>query len=74
MVALGVEEAGDRLVGGAREGVLQVELVLVAVDVLVLPRHVHGVRTRKGQEHAKKRRLWLYGGEETTIAACYAVC
>ena len=47
VVALGVEEAGDRLVGGAGERVLEVELELVLVVVLLpqlpLPgRHVHG--------------------------------
>lgn len=74
VVALGVEEAGDRLVGGAGERVLEVELVLVRLHhhhLLRPRRHVHGRRppprsTRKAQEHAKKptaRGAWLYGGE-----------
>jgi hypothetical protein len=47
VVALGVEETGDRLVGGAGEGVLEVELELVGIGVLLpqlplLRRHDHG--------------------------------
>lgn len=48
VVALGVQETGDRLVGGAGEGVLEVEVELVVVGVLLLRqlpllrRHDHG--------------------------------
>lgn len=73
--ALGVEEAGDRLVSGAGEGVLQVELVLVGV--LLLPRHIHGCARpyeEKGREHAKKRRPWLYGEEEEATICAATQC
>jgi hypothetical protein len=43
VVALGVEEAGDRLVRGAGERVVEVELVVVLLPQLPLPgRHVPG--------------------------------
>jgi len=48
VVGLGVEETGDRLVGGAGEGVLEVELELVVVggvllrQLPLLRRHDHG--------------------------------
>lgn len=73
VLALGVEEASDRLVGGADEGVLEVELVLVGVLILLLLqlpqdllRHVHGGtgRTRRGTGSGG-----IYAAGEGTIAA-----
>jgi hypothetical protein len=51
VLALGGEQAGDRFVGGAGEGVLEVELVIEGAPVLLLPlplslrRHVHREET-----------------------------
>lgn len=82
VVALGFEEAGDRLVGGAGEGVLEVELVVGGILLPQLPvrrRHVHTAARRPRGEWGKgspgggtrqgSASGGIYAAGEATIAA-----